>query len=250
MRISPYTLFAIVFSSVFVTGAFAQDLSAEEILSNADDVSNEAPDLKATVEMVLIEADGDQSVREMEIYQKGADSRMMRFLSPAGQRGIGFLSLPDDVNYLYLPAFGRVRRIASHVENQNFAGTDFSYDDLSSFRFGDEYDPSMNESTESCYVLELTPKSGISSEYSKLLMWVRLDNFYPAKIEFYNRSGELWKVLKQENIQQIQGYWVSLEREMSDVISGHSTSMNMTEVEVDSGLSDDIFSQRYLTRIQ
>ena len=245
-----YSILTVVLSCVFATGASAQSLSAEQILSNSDDVSNEAPDLKAMVEMVLIEADGDQSVREMEIYQKGADSRMMRFLSPAGQRGIGFLSLPDDVNYLYLPAFGRVRRIASHVENQNFAGTDFSYDDLSSFRFGDEYDPALNESTESNYILELTPKSGISTEYSKLIMWVRLDNFYPAKIEYYNRSGDLWKVLEQDDIQQIQGYWVSLEREMSDVISGHSTIMNMTEVEVDTGLSDDIFSQRYLTRIQ
>jgi outer membrane lipoprotein-sorting protein len=245
-----YSILTIVLSCVFATGASAQSLSAEQILSNSDDVSNEAPDLKAMVEMVLIEADGDQSVREMEIYQKGADSRMMRFLSPAGQRGIGFLSLPDDVNYLYLPAFGRVRRIASHVENQNFAGTDFSYDDLSSFRFGDEYDPSLNESTETHYILELTPKSGISSEYSKLIMWVRLDNFYPAKIEYYNRSGDLWKVLEQDDIQQIQGYWVSMGREMSDVISGHSTIMNMTEVEVDTGLSDDIFSQRYLTRIQ
>jgi outer membrane lipoprotein-sorting protein len=245
-----YSILTVVLSCVFATGSFAQDLSADQILSNTDDVSNEAPDLKAMVEMILIEADGDQSVREMEIYQKGADSRMMRFLSPAGQRGIGFLSLPDDVNYLYLPAFGRVRRIASHVENQNFAGTDFSYDDLSSFRFGDEYDPSLNESTGTHYILELTPKSGISTDYSKLLMWVRLDNFYPAKIEYYNQSGDLWKVLEQDGIQQIQSYWVSLEREMSNVISGHSTSMCMTEVEVDTGLSDDIFSQRYLTRIQ
>ncbi len=250
MRLSPYSILTFIFSFVFLSGAFAQDLSADEILSNADDVSNEAPDLKAMVEMILIEDDGDQSVREMEIYQKGADSRLMRFLSPAGQRGIGFLSLTDDVNYLYLPAFGSVRRIASHVENQNFAGTDFSYDDLSSFRFGDEYEPTLNETTDTHYILELTAKSGISTDYSKLLMWVRLDNFYPARIEYYNRSGDLWKVLEQYELQQFQGYWVSVERLMSDVISGHSTSMCMTDVEVDSGLSDDIFSQRYLTRIQ
>ena len=246
----PYSILTAVLSCVLATGAFAQDLSAEDILSNADDVSNEAPDLKAKVEMILIEDDGDQSVREMEIYQKGDDSRLMRFLSPAGQRGIGFLSLPDDVNYLYLPAFAQVRRIASHVENQNFAGTDFSYDDLSSFRFGDEYEPSLNETTDAHYILELLPKSGISTDYSKLLMWVQLDNFYPARIEYYDRSGDLWKVLEQFEIQQFQGYWVALERVMSDVISGHSTSMCMTEVEVDTGLSDDIFSQRYLTRIQ
>jgi hypothetical protein len=50
--------------------------------------------------------------------------------SPASEAGIAFLSLPDDLMYLYMPAFGRERRIASHVKNQSFAGTDFSYEDM------------------------------------------------------------------------------------------------------------------------
>ncbi|NIR52116.1 outer membrane lipoprotein-sorting protein, partial [candidate division KSB1 bacterium] len=77
--------------------------------------------------MTLTEADGDQAVRRMEIYQKESEKRLVRFLAPADQRGISFLSLPDEIKYLYLPAFRRVRRIASHMENQKFAGTDFSY---------------------------------------------------------------------------------------------------------------------------
>lgn len=235
---------------VFVNGALAQSLSADQILDKADDVVNEAPDMEAMVEMVLVEAGGSRSSRETEMYQKGTDYRLIRFLTPADQRGIGFLSLPDNVNYLYLPAFDRIRRIASHVENENFAGTDFSYDDLSSFRFSEKYEPALSDQDGEFYILELTPKSGISTDYSKLMMWVRLDNNYPTRIEYYNCSGELWKVLEQNGLRQVSGYWVAIERVMSDVLSGHSTSINMTDVEVDTGIGANIFSQRYLMRLQ
>jgi len=60
---------------------------------------------------------------------------MFRFTAPASQAGIAFLSLPNDVMYMYLPAFGKERRIASSAKNQNFAGTDFSYDDMESVPF-------------------------------------------------------------------------------------------------------------------
>ncbi len=235
---------------MFVNGALAQSLSADQILDRADDVVNEAPDMEAMVEMVLVESSGGRSTRETEMYQKGTDYRLIRFLTPADQRGIGFLSLPDNVNYLYLPAFDRIRRIASHVENENFAGTDFSYDDLSSFRFSEKYEPSLSDQDSEFYILELTPKSGISTDYSKLMMWVRLDNYYPTRIEYYNRSGELWKVLEQKGLRQISGYWIAIDREMTDMLSGHSTSINMTDVEVNTGLDVNIFSQRYLMRLQ
>lgn len=235
---------------LIVNGAFAQSLSAGQILDNADNVLNEAPDMEAMVEMVLVEAGGSRSTRETEMYQKGADYRLIRFLTPADQRGIGFLSLPDDVNYLYLPAFDRIRRIASHVENENFAGTDFSYDDLSSFCFSEKYEPALSDQDGDFYILELTPKSGTTTDYSKLMMWVRQDNYYPTRIEYYSRSGELWKVLEQTGLRQISGYWVAIDREMTDMLSGHSTSIHMTDVEVDTGLDVNMFSQRYLMRLQ
>ena len=127
------------------TQLYAQNLSALDILKKADAVVNAPQDMHQFSRMILIDKDGDEKVRNSEMYQMGDEKRLVRFLSPADQKGIGFLSLPDDVMYLYLPAFHKIRRIASHVKNENFAGTDFSYDDMSSFQYAEEYDPERIE---------------------------------------------------------------------------------------------------------
>ena len=168
---------------------------------------------------------------------------MIKFLSPADVKGLAFLDLPDDIMYLYLPAFKKTRRIASHVKNTNFAGTDFTYDDMASVNFADDYVPeSLGSRKEKGmtvitgekgkewiekefdnYVLELTPKKGVKKDYSKLIMTVRKDNFYPVEIEFYAKDGKLRKVARSRKLEKEEGYWVAKEVEMSDLKKEHKT---------------------------
>jgi len=117
---------AIVLFTVLVNTS-AQN--ANEVLQKVDEVLYSAKDQQNKVSIILIDKNGKESKREADVIQKGNDMRLFRFTVPSSQAGIAFLSLPNDIMYLYLPAFGKERRIASHVKNQNFAGTDFSYDD-------------------------------------------------------------------------------------------------------------------------
>ena len=173
--------------------------------------------------------------------------RLSRFLSPADQRGISVLSLPKGLIYLYLPAFKKIKRIASHVKNQRFAGTDFSYEDMEAKEYSEEYTPTLLRSEPGEYVLELIPKDK-TSDYSKHIMWVRKDNFVIAKSEMYNRRGKLFKQLTSGAIEKIDGYWVVREREMKDLLKNHRTRMVLEEIRFDSGLSDELFTTRQLGR--
>jgi outer membrane lipoprotein-sorting protein len=175
-----------------------EQLSAAQILENVDDVINAPQDQDLKIELILIDENGEEKSREMKMLQKGSDKRMVKFLSPAEQKGIAFLSLPDDIMYLYLPAFKKIRRIASHVKNTKFAGTDFTYEDMEAKRYSEKYDPSLLKKNDEHYVLQLNPKEGLKTDYSKLIMWVRTDNFYSTKIEFYNRGGKLYKVMTSD----------------------------------------------------
>ena len=228
----------------------AQELSALDIVKKMDAVVNAPKDQKMSLTMILIDKNGNEKKRQTEMYQKGDETRLIRFLSPADQKGISFLSLPDDVMYLYLPAFRKIRRIASHVKNESFAGTDFSYDDLSSFKYAEEYNPKLLETTDEFYILELTPKPDIKKDYSKLKMWVRKDNFYPAKIEHFDKGGNLWKVMERRKIEKKGSYWVALEMEMKDLKKSHSTKSITEAIELDSGLSDQIFTKRNLKKVK
>ncbi len=232
------------------TITYAQLNDAQEILTKVDEVSCAPEDQYMKSTMILMDKSGNQNEREMVIYQKGGDKRLVRFLSPPDQKGISFLSLPNDLMYLYLPAFRKVRLIASHVKNQNFAGTDFSYDDMSSFSFAKDYDSQLIESSDTFYSLKLTPKPELEKDYSKLKMWVNKDSYVPSKIEYYDKNGNLWKTLTFDNIEKVGNYRIAKEMEMKDLKKSHNTKMLIDEIELDSGLSDDIFTKRNLKRIR
>ena len=246
--------------------AQTKEFTALEILRKSDSVANAPKDQEITLEMILIDKKGKEKKRQAKMWQKGSEKRMIKFLSPADVKGLGFLDLPDDIMYLYLPAFKKIRRIASHVKNTSFAGTDFTYDDMAAINYADDWNPKIIGSKKEVviiptgrekeletkeiehYLLELKPKKGTKKDYSKLIMWVREDNFYPAKIEHYSRDGKLWKVMERRKIEKEGKYWIAKEVEMSDLKKKHKTRMLIIEVKFDQNLKDELFTQRYLKR--
>ena len=229
----------------------AQELTALEILKKSDEVGTAPKDQHQLSTMILIDKDGDTKERETEMFERGKeDMRLVRFLSPADQKGISFLSLPDDKMYVYFPAFRKIRTIASHVKNENFAGTDFSYDDISSTGFAPDYDPELLETTDEFYLLKLIPKPEAEKDYSNLHLWVRKDNFYPVKTEYYDKGGNLWKVMERRKIEKNGNYWIAMEMEMKDLKKDHSTRSVIDTVELDTGLPDEIFTKRNLKKLK
>ena len=113
-------VFVLCLGTAIAAAAQAGGLSALDILNKVDDVTNGARDQKYTMKIILIDKNGNEKSRELLMLQKGRDKRLARFLTPADQRGIAFLSLPGDVQYLYLPAFGKVRRHCVACEEHQF----------------------------------------------------------------------------------------------------------------------------------
>lgn len=229
----------IVASSLF--SATAQDASA--ILKNMDDVMYSPKDLTGLNKIILIDKNGKQESREATVQQKGNDMRMLRFTAPASQAGIAVLSLPNDVMYLYLPAFGKERRISTSVKSQNFAGTDFSYDDMEAKPYTDKYAPKLLKTDATSFVLELTPKG--QSDYSKLVVTINKANFYPEAMEYYDKGNNKVKEAKYI-FKKVGNYWNAEEIEMTDLKKNHKTKMQMSDVKYDTGLTDNDFTVRKL----
>ena len=225
--------------SIFLVNG--QDANA--ILKNMDDVMYSPKDMTGMNKIVLIDKAGKQETREASILQKGNDKRIFRFSAPASQAGIAVLSLPNDVMYLYLPAFGKERRISTSVKSQNFAGTDFSYDDMEAKPYSDKYTPKLLKTEDNVFVLELTPKG--QTDYSKVIVNVNKTNYYPEVMEYYDKGNTKLKEAKY-TFKKIGNYWNAQEIEMADLKKNHKTKMQMSEVKYDSGLTDDDFTVRKL----
>ena len=98
-------------------------------------------DSDAKTTMVLRNSQGEENTREirtlnLEVANDG-DKGLTIFDEPKDVRGTAFLNhshtgAPDD-QWLYLPSVKRVKRIASRNKSGPFMGSEFAYEDLSSF---------------------------------------------------------------------------------------------------------------------
>ncbi len=224
----------------------AQDVAT--IVKRCDSVTYAPVDQVNNIRMVLTDSKGRQQEREATATQMGTDYRLFRFTAPASQDGIAFLSLPDEVMYVYLPAYGKARRIASHVKNQSFAGTDLSYDDMESIPLIDKYDHKLLEKSDGYYLVEMTPKPDDKSEYSKMLAKINSQNYTIMGSDYYDHGGNLVKSMKNNKVENIGGYWIITDMLMTDLKKKHSTQMIFSNTRVDTGLTEDDFSVRILER--
>lgn len=224
---------------------FAQN--AKEILQKVDQVLYAAKDEQSHLKIILTDKNGRQSERQAVIKQKGNTMRLFRFTAPAADAGIAFLSLPTNVMYLYLPAFGRERRIASHIRNQKFAGTDFSYDDMEAKLLEEKYSSALIKQDENEIMLKLTPKPDVQSVYSKTILTLDAHQYYPIWVDYFDRTG---RKIKHTDycFKKTGNYWSAYKITMKDLRTGHQTQLISTDVKYDQGLPDSDFSVRALIR--
>lgn len=234
----------------------AQELTGDEIMQRVD----ERPipeDMKSEMTMKLINKKGQERVRTVRIIRQGDEKQIMWFLAPPDVRGTSFLRIShedrgDDM-WLYLPAFKKVRRIASRARKENFMGSDFTYEDMEKRKLKDYTYKLLREERfgdYECYVVESIPKEDVDTDYSKIVSWVWKDDYLLMKEEFYDRKGKLRKVKTMSGIEEHSEYWIPGELKMENVQKKHVTDIIFDKVEVDTGVEDDLFSTAYLKRIR
>jgi outer membrane lipoprotein-sorting protein len=235
---------------VMFASSFALAEDAASILKKADDNLNNYKNLFLT-STITIRGDGPDKVREMRVWSAG-EMRMIKFVQPATDRGIALLSTNASTNFVYLPAYKKVRRVASHVRNQTFMGTDFSQEDMAILRYGTDYTPKIAEETETHYVLDLTRKPGAKISYSRLQLKVGKEHYTVEQIVYYNNAGEKQKIEDRSDYLKLTSsggdFFTMQTMMMTDVKSGHKTLLKNSDIKVDQDLAPDFFSQRNLKR--
>ncbi|NTS76835.1 outer membrane lipoprotein-sorting protein [Catenovulum sp. SM1970] len=222
--------------------------------------NNSEQDMK----MILRNAQGNESVREMrsralEITNDG-DKGLTIFDKPRDVKGTAFLSFshtlePDD-QWLYLPALKRVKRISSRNKSGPFMGSEFAYEDMSSFEvekydykfLRDEACPVQPELT--CYVVESNPKDKFSG-YSKTIVWIDHKEYRMFKAEYYDKKKDLLKTLESSEYKlYLDKYWRAHKLSMVNHQTGKSTVLLTDNIRFNTGLTDKDFDKNTLKRIR
>lgn len=223
----------------FLATGTVQAQNAQEILKKMDDIMFSASDRQGEITITLESKSGRGKIQVAEMYQKGTDKKLYRYIEPENQAGITTLSLPDDVIWLYMPALGKPRRISLLAKSQAFNNTDFSYEDMATTPFSERFTPRLIETNASGHLLELTPLSD-KSNYGKLLVTVNKEVGYPEKMDFYATDGELIKTADYNYVKSGK-YWYPEIILMTDLKKEHSTKIELSKMKFDQGLDDSLF---------
>lgn len=222
------------------------------------DEREKGDDASLKMDMSLIDKKGRERQRKLFIIRKdfeGKDKLLLRFTYPKDIKGTSFLVWEhkgrDNERFLYLPALGRIRRIATREKDENFAGTDFSYEDISGRKLEDYTYKLIEEKIISegkdCYILASYPKEK-DSRYPKILSYVRKDNFVTIKAQYYNKKGEVEKTYRVLKLEKINGIWTALELSMENHKTSHKTFIKIKDVQYNKGISGRRFERRALKR--
>lgn len=224
---------------------------ANEILTKTDDNLNNFVNLSMTSTLTVKASDGTEKVREIKVWQEGV-MRMVKFVKPASDVGIALLSTDSKTNFVYLPEYKKVRRVASHVRNQTFMGTDFSQEDMAILRYGDDFIPSIESEDASFWILALERKPGSDMSYGKMRLTVKKPNFELHKIEYFDNAGQKLKTEERFDYVKHSGkkgdYYTMSRITMTDAKTGHQTMLVNTDLKIDQTLEPDFFSERNLKR--
>ena len=247
--------------------AQAADLdNAEDIIQRANFMSYyQGKDGRAQVTMTITDSQNRERARKLTILRldgpetdtlegnayRGDQKFYVYFHRPADVSKMVFMVWKhleqDDDRWLYLPALDLVKRIAASDRRASFVGSDFLYEDVSG-RLLEDDSHELLETTEQYYKMRHTPKNPGSVEFAYFETFIHKQTFLPVQAVYYDDSGNKVRTISVNGVETIQGHPTVTKSTAENHQTGSKTVMEYSSVVYDTGLPDDIFSERYLRK--
>jgi hypothetical protein len=190
---------------------------------------------------------------------KDAGDRMLiRFTYPNDIRNTAFLvwehTGADDERFLYLPALGRVRRIAGEEKQESFVGSDLSYEDIGgrdvadyTYAFIDENASwtAPDGSKHPAWALESRARDS-RADFPRSVSLVLKDRFIVVGSDIFNRRDERVKRFDVRKLERIDGIWTVLEMTMANERDRTRTELSTSGIRYNVGLGEQDFTRREL----
>ena len=190
------------------------------------------------------------------------DKTLVRFLYPNDIKNTGLLVWEhpeaDDERFLYLPALGRVRRIAGEEKQESFVGSDLSYEDIGgrdvadytySFADANATWTAPDGSRHPAWALESRAKDS-HADFPRSVSLVLKDRFIIVHADIFNPRNERAKVFDLRRMDRVDGIWTVLDLVVVNERQNTKTELTTTSISYNRGLKDDDFSRRQLENVR
>ena len=243
-------------------GSVAAETDADKglaIMIEADKRDKGWQDSHVELKMTLRNKQGKQSQRLIRVsnleMDGDGDKGLTVFDEPRDIKGTAFLtfshSLVADEQWIFLPAVKRIKRIASKNKSGPFMGSEFAFEDISSFeipKYSYRYLRDDILDKLDCFVVEATPQYKYSG-YKKIEIWVDKAEYRTQKIVFYDRKNSELKTNRFTDYHlYLDQYWRAHKMTMINKQSGKSTILDWSNFQFRTGLTAKDFEKNDLKR--
>lgn len=260
-------LFAILLAMLLCLAAgTTQGLTPDVVARRVQD-RDMGRDSRAEMQMRLYDRQGRVRERSMILLTLrgtggAGDKTLVRFLYPNDIKNTGLLVWEhpdsDDERFLFLPALGRVRRIAGAEKQESFVGSDLSYEDIGgrdvadyTYTFVDENATwtAPDGSRHPAWALESRAKDG-NADFPRSVSLVLKDRFIIVHADIFNRRNERAKVFDVKRLERVDAIWTVLDLAVSNERQNTRTELTTTAIRYNVGLSENDFSRRQLETLK
>lgn len=239
-------LFVLVSLAVNVAGD-AEDQNAVDattLLTNALELTRGSSS-HAEIAMTIHRPEWSRD-SSFETWTQGLDKALIRFISPPRDAGNATLKNGDRM-WTYSPKVRRTIRLPSSMMSQNWAGSDFSYSDLSRSDeilkyYSHEVISTRVEENHTIYTIEATPKENSPIVWGKEVLEIRTD-FVILSHSFFDQSHELVKTIQTLEIAELGGRTMPIRMRVSSTGEPEKwTEIRYEKAEFDIEIDDNKFS--------
>ena len=182
------------------------DLTAEELVAR---VLDQTRGLSSYSELTMtIHRPEWKRTSSFLVWTQGREDALIRFTAPARDAGLATLRKGERM-WTYSPKIQRTVRLPKSMMSQDWAGSDFSYNDLArSDDLLDQYSLSLTKvdptDEGTIYTIEAVPQENAAIVWGKEVLELR-DDFVLLKHSYYDQDMVLVKWLETLEIEEFDG---------------------------------------------
>lgn len=212
----------------------------------------------AEVNMTIVDKRGKEREKEFTMLRKditdgGNQLYYTYFKKPSDVSRLTFMvhKTPDgsDARWIYVPAVDLIKPISADDKNSSFVGSDFSYEDVSGRHWSEDNHKIVGDSTVNgrpVTVVESTPKDEGYKGFAKKISYIDKENLLPLLERYYDQKGDEIREFTADKIEDVDGITTVTKRTMIDLKKDRHTTITFVNIKYNIGLTEDIFTERYL----
>ena len=237
-------LFSVFSLSTEPLVANESNLTADELVAR---VLDQTRGLSSYSELTMtIHRPDWQRTSSFSVWTQGREDALIRFTAPARDAGLATLRKGERM-WTYSPKIQRTVRLPKSMMSQDWAGSDFSYNDLArSDDLLNQYLLSLTEIEQTAdgtvYTIEAVPKENAAIVWGKEVLVLR-DDFVLLKHSYFDQEMVLVKWLETLEIEEFDGRTIPKRMRITkSEAQDHWTEIVYDEADFDIEIPDSKFT--------